>query len=65
MRAFLAKLSKKGNFGHPPKKKKMADNGKAHFLVFLCFLFFFLCFFLFFCSFIFSFVFFLEGLRVR
>ena len=37
VRAFWAKLSKKGNFGHPPKKKKLPDNWKAHFLVFLSF----------------------------
>ena len=32
VRAFRAKLSKKGNFGHPPKKKKiLTHNWKAHF----------------------------------
>ena len=25
-RTFLAKLFKKGNLGHPPKKEKMTDN---------------------------------------
>ena len=59
--AFWAKLSKKGIFGHPPKKENF-DNWKAHFLVFFglsFFVFFFLCFF----SFL-SVVFF-EGLRAR
>ena len=62
VRACLAKLSKKGNSGHPPKKKKLTDNWKALFLVCLCFLQFFL-----FCSvFLFiSFFFVFEGLRVR
>ena len=31
VRVFWAKLSKKGNFGHPPKKKILTDNWKAHF----------------------------------
>ena len=41
MRVFWAKLSKKGHFGHPPKKKKLIDNWKVHFGVFLCFFVFF------------------------
>ena len=64
VRAFWAKLSKKGSFGHPPKKKNLTDNWKAlfwgifvifTFSFFFCFLFscFCCCFFLdlFFCSF--------------
>ena len=43
VRAFWAKLPKKGNFGHPPKKKKMIVNWKAHLWQFLCF-FVFCCF---------------------
>ena len=57
--AFLAKLSKKGNFRHPPKKKKLTDNWKALFWVFLCFFVFF-CFFVCFLFIVFvSFTFFL------
>ena len=53
VRAFLAKLPKKGNFGPPPKKKILADSRKAHFGVFGVF------------SLLLSFLFFFEGLRVR
>ena len=50
VRAFRAKLSKKGNFGHPPKKKKiLTDNWKAHFWVFFGFSCFFCSFFVFLC----------------
>ena len=37
VRVFWSKLSKKWNFGHPPKK--LTDNWKNFFLVFLCFFF--------------------------
>ena len=58
VRAFWAKVSKKGNFEKPPKKKKnLTDNWKANFWVFLLFFFGFF-FFLFF--FVFSFVFFVS-----
>ena len=43
--AFLAKLSKKGNFGHPPKKKPITE--KLFFGIFV----FFVVFLFFFCSF--------------
>ena len=55
VRAFLAKLSKKGNFGHPPKKRKLIDNWEVLFeylCVFFVFVFSFFCFLL-------------EGWRVR
>ena len=54
VRAFWAKLSKKGHFGHPPKNEKMTDSWKAHFwyfLRFVLFCFFFFVFFLFLCFF--------------
>ena len=44
--AFWAKLSKKGNFGHPPKKRKILTELKSSFLsIFWFFLFFFVFFF--------------------
>ena len=52
VRAFWAKLTKKGNFGHPKKKTIFTDNWKAHFWVFLvfsCFFSFFLFLFFLFC----------------
>ena len=71
VRAFWAKVSKKGNFEKPPKKKEnLTDNWKAIFGVFAVFLlggsffFFFVFVFLVF-LFVFCFCVFLEGLRVR
>ena len=60
VRAFWAKVSKKGNFEKPHKKKKnLTGNWKANFGVFLLFFFgffFFLFFFLFFSLFLFLFL---------
>ena len=67
VRAFLAKLSKKGNFGHPPKKRKFwLITEKLFFWYFCVFplfffylsLFSFSCFFLVVCFFSVCFVFF-------
>ena len=55
VRAFWAKVSKKGNFEKPPKKRKiLTDNWKAIFWCFCCFFlglpfFSFFCFFVWFC----------------
>ena len=49
VRAFLAKLSKKGNFGPPQKEEMLADNWKAHFVFYFgggCFFFLFFSVFL-------------------
>ena len=70
VQAFWAKMSKKGNFEKPPKKrKKLTDNWKAIFWCFCCFFggaSFFFCFFLFgfFCFFwVFFLVFFVGGFK--
>ena len=69
VRAFWAKVSKKGNSEKPPKKRKnLTDNWKAIFWCFCCFFVggFFFSFFLFFCLVFFCFfflVFFVGGFK--
>ena len=57
VRAFWAKVSKKGNFEKPPKKRKnLTDNWKAIFWCFCCFFWGGASFFFFFFVFLFGFV---------